>query len=167
MKNKINHLQINVKAYPLAAQYADDVCARVEDLRVNTAPFEETIEKVNLAIDNIDKETDLLYNRIADLEVQRAELIDVGNEAATSRDNIVEKHKNSLAEANNIFFTKMAKLVKVDALADLDNSWSVDLHYVDSFGIMYICQEIPATTSNEDGGDLDEGLSTWMDDINN
>lgn len=168
MENKINHLQISTKAYPLAEQYAQNVADRVEDLRVNTAPFEETINKVNGAIDNIESETDLLYNRIADLETQRAELIDVGNEAAEARDKIVEKHKNSLYEANTEFFTNMAKLTKVEALADLNKTWSVDLNYVDSFGIMYICEDIPqATATSDEGGDLDAGLSGWMDDINN
>lgn len=164
---EINHLQISVKAYPIASGYADDIATRIADLHTNMAPYEETIQQINTAIDKVDKETEMLYNRIADLEEQRTELLDVGDEAAATRDNIVAKHTAAMAEANTVFFTKLSKLIKVDALADLDRSWSVDMSYADSFGVIYICEDIPEAVAPSDDGSVDDGLSNWMDDINN
>ena len=163
----INHIQISTTAFPSAAQYCDDVHARAEDLRVNTAPYDETINKVNEAIENIDKECDMMYNRIADLETQRAELIDVGNEAGKTRDNVYAKHRESLGEANAVFFGKLAVQANVPALADLDKDWEVDLNYVDSFQVMYICERLPEALTSEPGEGLDDDLSNWMNDINN
>ena len=157
-------IMINASQSKQVQKYYNDVCDSVEVLSQNAAPYDETIAKADDSIRNIDKELDALHDRAMALEEQRIELEGVRADAVETRDKIVDKHCDGIAEINTKFFEALGKEINLPDLLDSSLSWDVDLQYMGTFGHLYILQIVPeqseAITDSED-------VSKWMDDINN
>jgi len=146
-------------------EYYNEVADRTQALQQSLAPYDETIDRAEELMANIDDELAALYDRICTLEQQKDELEGVKADAHQSRAKIMGAHGDSLIEYNMGFFKDAAKRYDVPALADENKNWDVDLAYFPIFKTMYI-MEILEETSDSIVPDDDSDVSDWMGKIN-
>lgn len=146
--------------------YYNEIHERAITLEQNLAPFNDTIDKAVLTLNNINDELDILYQRAEVLEQQRAELDGVISDARASCSKIEDSHVQALADYNKIFFKELAADFKIPELLDPDRSWTVDLNYFPAFGLIFICESIYENTENPLSNDDDDNdVSNWMNDV--
>lgn len=156
-------IKIEVNDNPILIEYYANVSSAHLNMNQGLAPYDDTINQADEAIQNIDVEIDALYERITVLETQKGEYDGVIVDANESRDKIINGYVETLKGLNNTLFEHLHDKVKEPRLLDKTREWDIDLQYMEAFNTIYIC-EIP----KEENMSItpDAGVSDWINDIN-
>ena len=137
------------------------------DERAALKPFKDTIDKAATKLAELSKEAELCTDRLDALNNQMQGLEDLMEQADIEATKTVSKFDAENAALDRQFLADFATLAvneEVDGVLDPAREFTIDPHYFESFGVIYVC-ELTENSTDLVQDDDDADFGSWVNDI--